>query len=103
MVLCKCTNLDGREINLNVEKDACGSDLFNSICNYFNIKDRSMYGLIHENGAIDPSYRWWVRMDKVLKKQITGKCQVWAFTLVIKFYPEKHFDKLEEVTRYDEK
>ena len=99
VLLCKCSFLDGRDIDVSVRNDALGSDLFHSVCNYLNIRNRNMFGLIHKSGSYNPAYRWWIRMDKPLKKQVAGKCKIWAFALVVKFYPTEHLHSLEDIAR----
>jgi len=68
VLFCKCSFLDGKDIDISIERDALGSDLFHSVCNYLNIKNKHMYGLVHKSGSYNPAYRWWVRMDKLLRK-----------------------------------
>ncbi|CAK8674399.1 unnamed protein product [Clavelina lepadiformis] len=100
MVVCKCLFLDGKEVNVTVDRNATGSDLFESVCKYLNIHDRGPLWLVHRGGSKPTTYNWWVRPDKPLRKQITGKCQVWAFALVVKFYPVSNFSGFEDITRF---
>ena len=91
--------VDGKDVDITVDKDANGSDLFESICKYLNIQDPSPFGLVHRDGSKPSTYNWWIRMDRPLLKQITGKCQVWVFALVVKFYPKENIEQCEEITR----
>lgn len=88
MVLCKCVFLDGKEVFLTVEKDATGSDLYDSICEYIGIKYRDPFGVAFRGGAAPAPYSWWVRMDKSLTGQIPGKCKIWEFAFLVKYYPK---------------
>nr|XP_002121971.3 band 4.1-like protein 4 isoform X1 [Ciona intestinalis] len=84
---CKCLFLDGKDVSITVKKDATGADLLASVCRYLAIGNKQPFGLVHRGGAHPPTYNWWVRLDKELRKQISGKCKIWAFALVLKFYP----------------
>lgn len=88
MALCKCVFLDGKEVFLTVEKDATGSDLYDSICEYVGIKYRDPFGVAFRGGAAPAPYSWWVRMDKSLTGQIPGKCKIWEFAFLVKYYPK---------------
>lgn len=100
MTSCKCVFLDGKEVNIVVKRDATGGDLLDSVCNYLNIADKRPYGLVHRGGSKPSAYRWWIQLDKPLHKQVPGKCQIWSFSLMIKFYPfGKSISSAEDITR----
>lgn len=101
MLFCKCTFLDDTDVDVKIGKEASGNDLFNRVCDYLGIKNRNLLGLVHKTGTLDSSSKWWIRTDKLLRKQMKGKCQVWTFSLLLKLYPKRNFDKLEEITRYE--
>lgn len=99
MVVCKCIFLDGKEVELTVEKEAKGSDLFNSICRYLNIKYSDPFGLAFRGGTGPSSYNWWIRMNKQLTRQIPGKCKVWVFAFLVKYYPKSLASLQEQEAR----
>jgi len=99
MVICKCFFIDGRDVDIKVNRNANGLDLFNSVCKFLNIEDKASFGLIHRDGSKPATYNWWIRLDKPLRKQIKGKCKVWVFALVVKFYPKENIERCEEILR----
>lgn len=100
MTSCKCTFLDGREVSLTVKRDATGQDLFTSVCNYLNITDNRPYGLVHRGGT-QSLYNWWINLDKPLHKQIPGRCKIWVFALMIKYYPlSGTVQDVDDIARY---
>nr|XP_039269880.1 tyrosine-protein phosphatase non-receptor type 4-like [Styela clava] len=100
MVACRCVFLDGKEVEISIEKDATGSDLFTSVCKYLNLKFHDPFGIVFRGGAGPAPYNWWIRMDKTLKGQIPGKCKVWEFAFIVKYYPKTLAGMQEEVARF---
>ena len=99
MLFCKCLLPDGSIVDVTIGRDALGADLLHSVCDHMNIQDRDLVGLVHKDGGLNPSYNWWVRSDKQLRHQKKGECYVWVFALLIKFYPKRNFEKLEDSIR----
>ena len=99
MVLCKCVFLDGKEVDITVEKEATGLELFESLCKYMGLTYRDPFGIAFRGGTGPAPYSWWVRTEKTLKGQIPGKCKIWEFAFLVKYYPKTLRGMQDEIAR----
>ncbi|XP_076440887.1 uncharacterized protein LOC143280176 isoform X3 [Babylonia areolata] len=90
--------LDGEHVNIELDKNADGKDLFDKVCQHLDLSEREYFGLQYVDERIPSPLKCWLSPEKKISKQ--KKRGPWLFDFALKFYPPDPTQLRESLTRW---
>ncbi|CAH1394049.1 unnamed protein product [Nezara viridula] len=89
------TLLDGKTLEINIERKGKGEKIFNEVCDHLDLQEKDYFGLSFKDKA---GRRTWLDLDKRVGKVLKG--DTWNLDFEVKFYPKDPSQLQEDITRY---